>query len=115
MGLFNRTPKPAVIATGAEIDAAGKALANGDSSLADQLTDRAGPDSQRVAMAILSATVDHSHRTEENPMTDVTIHDDENPDGRPATDEEITSLLAGMTTADGTSILDVLNDTRDLD
>lgn len=48
-------------------------------------------------------------------MTDVTIHDDENPEGRPAADGEITSLLAGMTTADGTSILDIFNDTRDLD
>lgn len=42
-------------------------------------------------------------------MTDVTIHDDENPDGRPATDDEIAALLDGMTTADGTSILDILN------
>ncbi len=48
-------------------------------------------------------------------MTDVTIHDDENPEGRPATDDEITSLLAGMTAADGTSILDIFNATRDLD
>lgn len=60
MGLFNRAPKPAVIATGEEIDAAGKALANGDSSLADQLTDRAGSDSQRVALAVLAASVDHT-------------------------------------------------------
>ncbi|MCZ4510440.1 hypothetical protein O3Q52_20050 [Streptomyces sp. ActVer] len=48
-------------------------------------------------------------------MTDVTIHDDDNPDGRPATDQEISSLLDGMTTADGTSILDIFNNTRDLD
>ncbi|MER5903002.1 hypothetical protein ABT150_23335 [Streptomyces mirabilis] len=48
-------------------------------------------------------------------MTDATIHDDQNPEGRPADDSEITSLLAGMTTADGTSILDIFNDTRDLD
>ncbi|WP_405883633.1 hypothetical protein OG747_36630 [Streptomyces sp. NBC_01384] len=48
-------------------------------------------------------------------MTDVTIRDDENPEGRPATNDEITSLLAGMTTADGASILDIFNDTRDLD
>lgn len=60
MGLFSRNTQPAVIATGAEIDAAGKALANGDSSLADDLTDRAGSDSQRVAMAILNASVDHT-------------------------------------------------------
>lgn len=46
-------------------------------------------------------------------MTDVTIHDDQNPEGRPATDDEITSFLAGMTTADGTSILDIFNTTRD--
>lgn len=46
-------------------------------------------------------------------MTDVTIHNDENPEGRPATDTEITNLLARMTTADGTSILDIYNDTRD--
>lgn len=46
-------------------------------------------------------------------MTDVTIHDDQNPEGRPATDEEIASVLAGMTTADGTSILDIFNATRD--
>ena len=60
MGLFNRKPEPTVIATGSEIDAAGKALARGDSTLADQLCARAGNDSQRVAMAILAATVDHS-------------------------------------------------------
>lgn len=48
-------------------------------------------------------------------MTDVTIHDDDNPEGRPATDDEIASLLAGMTAADGTSILDIFNATRDLD
>lgn len=61
-------------------------------------------------------------------MTNVTIHDDENPDGRPATDEEIAGLLAGAATAndalnllaslnaaDGTSYLDILNDTRDDD
>ncbi|MEV5944714.1 hypothetical protein [Streptomyces sp. NPDC051994] len=46
-------------------------------------------------------------------MTDVTIRDDENPEGRPATTDEITSLLGGMVTADGTSILDIYNDTRD--
>lgn len=60
MGLLNRTPKPAVIATGEEIDAAGKALANGDSTLADQLAARAGSDGQRVALAVLAATVDHT-------------------------------------------------------
>jgi hypothetical protein len=60
MGLFNRTPKPEVIATGDEIDAARKALAAGDDTLANQLCDRAGADSQRVAMAILAASVDHT-------------------------------------------------------
>lgn len=48
-------------------------------------------------------------------MTDVAIHDDQDPEGRPATEEDITTLLAGMTTADGTSILDLFNATRDLD
>lgn len=60
MGLFNRKAAPTVIATGAEIDAAGRALAQGDDTLASQLCDRAGADSQRVAMAILAATVDHT-------------------------------------------------------
>ncbi|NEA52401.1 hypothetical protein [Streptomyces sp. SID10815] len=60
MGLFNRKPAPQIVATGAEIDAAGKALAQGDDSLANQLCDRAGDDSQRVALAILAASVDHS-------------------------------------------------------
>jgi hypothetical protein len=48
-------------------------------------------------------------------MTDVTIHDNDNPDGLPATDGQIADLLAGMTTADGTSILDIFNATRDHD
>lgn len=60
MGLFSRKTDTNVIATGAEIDAAGKALANGDSRLANQLCDRAGADSQRLAMAILAASVDHT-------------------------------------------------------
>jgi hypothetical protein len=60
MGLFNRKPKPEVIATAAEIDAAARALANDDSSLADQLCDRAGEHSQQVAMAILTASVDYT-------------------------------------------------------
>ena len=60
MGLFNRKPEPKVIATGAEIDAAGQALARGDDTLANQLCARAGADSQRVAMAILAASVDHT-------------------------------------------------------
>lgn len=48
-------------------------------------------------------------------MTDVTLRDADNPDGRPAAEEEIAALLAGMTTTDGASILDIYNDTRDLD
>jgi hypothetical protein len=60
MGLFNRNTKPEIIATAAEIDAAGKALANGDDRLANQLCDRAGSRSQDVAMAVLAATVDHT-------------------------------------------------------
>lgn len=62
MGMFNRKPTPAstVIATGAEIDTAAKALAAGDDTLATQLCDRAGPDRQRVAMAILAASADHA-------------------------------------------------------
>ncbi|MFF5473346.1 hypothetical protein [Streptomyces achromogenes] len=62
MGLFNRkpAPTPTVIATGAEIDAAAKALAAGNHALANQLCDRAGPDRQRVAMAILAASTDHT-------------------------------------------------------
>lgn len=59
-------------------------------------------------------------------MADVTIHDDESPDGRPATDDEIAGLLTGAATAsevlsllasleaaDGTSYLDIYNATRD--
>lgn len=60
MGLFNRKPASTVLATGAEIDAAAKALANGDDKLANQLCDRAGADHQRVAMAIMAASVDHT-------------------------------------------------------
>lgn len=45
-------------------------------------------------------------------MTDITIRDDQDPDGRPATDDEIASLLSGMTTADGTPYLDILNDSH---
>jgi hypothetical protein len=59
MGLFNRN-KPEVIATGAEIDEAGKALANGNDGPANRLCGRAGKDSQRVAMAVLAASVDHT-------------------------------------------------------
>ncbi|MEV8548333.1 hypothetical protein AB0L04_00560 [Streptomyces glaucescens] len=60
MGLFNRKTKPEVLATDAEIDAAAKALARNDSSLADQLCDRAGQHSQQVAMAILTRSIDYT-------------------------------------------------------
>lgn len=60
MGLFNRKPAQTVIATAAEIDAAARALARYDDSLANQLCDRAGDDSQRVAMAILARSVDYT-------------------------------------------------------
>lgn len=55
-------------------------------------------------------------------MTDTFIHDGQNPDCRPATEEEIAAVLGGMVaavlggmTADGTSILDIYNQTRDQD
>ncbi|MEU1663582.1 hypothetical protein ABZ547_08200 [Streptomyces sparsogenes] len=32
-------------------------------------------------------------------MADITIYDDENPDGRPATDDEIAGLISGAATA----------------
>lgn len=61
MGLFSRnTPPAGVVATGQEIDKAAKALAKGNDRPANRLCKRAGDDSQRVAMAILDATVDHT-------------------------------------------------------
>ena len=60
MGLFNRKPTPTVIVTGAEIDAAARAIANNDDTLANQLCDRAGADSRAVAMAILARSVDYT-------------------------------------------------------
>ncbi|WP_318201053.1 hypothetical protein [Streptomyces sp. SCL15-4] len=60
MGLFSRKPAPTVIATGAEIDVAAKALAAGNDTLANQLCDRAGSDRQRVAMAILGRSLDYA-------------------------------------------------------
>lgn len=61
-------------------------------------------------------------------MADIIIPDGESPDGRPATDDEIADLITGSPTgvdvldlfahleaADGTSHLDILNDTRNLD
>jgi hypothetical protein len=60
MGLFNRKAAQTVIATDAEIDAAARAIARDDDTLANQLCDRAGDDSQRVAMAILARSVDYT-------------------------------------------------------
>jgi len=60
MGLFNRKTAPTVIATDAEIDAAARGIARDDDTLANQLCDRAGADSQRVAMAILARSVDYT-------------------------------------------------------
>jgi len=48
-------------------------------------------------------------------MIDVTIHDDDNPGGRPATAEEIAAVLGGMYAADGTNYLDIYNATREDD
>ena len=60
MGLFSRKTAPTVIATAAEVDAAAKALANNDDTLANKLCDRAGKDSKSVAMAILARSVDYT-------------------------------------------------------
>ncbi|MFI2764819.1 hypothetical protein ACH5A3_39320 [Streptomyces echinatus] len=60
MGLSSRKTAPTVMATAAEIDAAAKAIANNDDTLANQLCDRAGADSRRVAMAILAHSVDYT-------------------------------------------------------
>lgn len=62
MGLFSRKSQqePVVIATGEEIDAAGRALAQGDDGPAETLCKRAGADHQRVAMRILGASLDHT-------------------------------------------------------
>lgn len=61
MGLFHRAKQDDnVIATSQEIDAAARAIANDDSGPADRLCDRAGADGQRVAMAILAASVDYT-------------------------------------------------------
>lgn len=59
MGLFRRN-QPEVIATESEIDQAARAIANNDSGPADQLCDRAGTNSQRVAMAILARSADYT-------------------------------------------------------
>ncbi|MFE5958921.1 hypothetical protein [Streptomyces rubiginosohelvolus] len=46
-------------------------------------------------------------------MTNTTIHDDQTPEGRPATEADLAEFLDGMVTADGTSILNILNDDQD--
>ena len=46
-------------------------------------------------------------------MTDTTIHDDQTPGGRPATEQEITALLGGITAADGTNYLDIYRQADD--
>ncbi|WP_327066867.1 hypothetical protein [Kitasatospora sp. NBC_01302] len=38
---------------------------------------------------------------------DATFHPTDEPNGRPATDQEITDLLGGMTALDGTNYLDI--------
>jgi len=48
-------------------------------------------------------------------VTDTTIHYADNPDGRPASDEGIAAVLTGLNAADGTSYLDIYNNTRDQD
>lgn len=40
-------------------------------------------------------------------MSAATISDGDTPEGRPATDAEITQILGGMTTFDGTTLLDL--------
>lgn len=69
MGLFNRrkpTPpsEPVRVPSPEEIDEAGRRLAAGDQTLADQLANGAGEHSQWVALQILAASVDHT--TEES-------------------------------------------------
>ncbi|WP_435643862.1 hypothetical protein ACR9VJ_26405 [Streptomyces sp. H49] len=59
MGLFTRKPTQATI-TDDEIDAAARGIARDDSTIADQLCDRAGKDSRSVAMAILARSVDYT-------------------------------------------------------
>lgn len=48
-------------------------------------------------------------------MTDTFIYDDNNADGRPATEEDIAAVLGGLTAADGTSYLDIFDAARDDD
>ncbi|SDN18229.1 hypothetical protein [Streptomyces wuyuanensis] len=61
MGLFSRKPEPkGYQPTNAEIDEAGKQLANGSHHAAWDLTLHSGDYSQQTAMRILGATVDHT-------------------------------------------------------
>ena len=65
MGMFSRklrqsSDKPGRIPSPQEIDRAGRELAAGKDKLANRLCDEAGRDSQRVAMAILAASVDYT-------------------------------------------------------
>lgn len=41
------------------------------------------------------------------------IHDDRDPDGRPATEHELADILGGMTTADGTNLHDLWRETEE--
>jgi hypothetical protein len=43
------------------------------------------------------------------------IHDADSPDGRPATDDELASILGQMATFDGASIYDLYLESRDKD
>ncbi|MFB7605263.1 hypothetical protein [Streptomyces gardneri] len=69
MGLFNRRKASNPVGSGRvpspeEIDKAGRLLAAGDSTLADELANGAGDYSPWVAMQILSASVDHTQAEE---------------------------------------------------
>ncbi|MEV5940318.1 hypothetical protein [Streptomyces sp. NPDC051994] len=59
MGLFSRKTQD-YTATAEEIDSAARAIARDDSGPADRLCDRAGANSQGVAMAILARSVDYT-------------------------------------------------------
>lgn len=59
MGLFSRKAQD-YIPTAAEIDHAARAIARDDGGPADKLCDRAGANSQGVAMAILARSVDYT-------------------------------------------------------
>jgi hypothetical protein len=48
-------------------------------------------------------------------MTQPTIHIPEQPEGRPATEQEIADILGQYTALDGTSYLDMWRDSQDED